>query len=72
MEKYREALISSKKSGLSILPEQKNHRYEPGSLAQRLFDPFATAKRDHFGTLQMEVHDSDLEFGASADESKLD
>lgn len=37
-------------------------KYEIGSLAQRIFDPLAGAKRDEHGTLHYNVSDKEINY----------
>ena len=47
-------------------PKPYSGRYQRGSLAQRLFEPLASAKMDEDGTLVFDVAENELNFIAAA------
>lgn len=49
--------------------QYESGRFERGSLAQRVFEPMAGAKRNENGTLVYQVQDQELNYGL--DEQRL-
>lgn len=57
---YKQSLADYKSNKASPIVPAPKRKYEKGSLAQRLFDPMAGAKKDANGTLIYEMADNEL------------
>jgi hypothetical protein len=69
--KYYQSLqqYNSEVNNTQRISQFESGRFERGSLAQRVFEPLAGAKRNENGTLVYEVLDKELSYGL--DEARL-
>ena len=63
--KYYKSLqeYNSKVDAPARISQYESGRFERGSLAQRVFEPLAGARRNENGTLVYEVKDKELSYG---------
>jgi len=69
--KYHQSLqqYNTETNNTPRISQFESGRFERGSLAQRVFEPLAGAKRNENGTLVYEVLDKELSYGL--DEARL-
>jgi beta-lactamase superfamily II metal-dependent hydrolase len=64
---YKQKLAEYNKAAVKPSVPAPKRKYEVGSLAQRIFDPLAGAKRDQNGTLIYTVEDKEINYRMDED-----